>query len=708
VSDNNGVGASTGPNEVGGRSVDRPDGAFGAAISGVGADATDAHVRPGDSSPREARSADVDGGGRGSLRRHPAREAPNQSTAADQPAERSADRPADRSAEGVGVARLEAEGVGVARLEAEGELALAWIALYAGDPARAAGHLASGLAADPTRAAAYDLLGELDSDLIPARDYFPLTEPAEPGSIAARSYLAARAGRYNDALTLLARVASREPAKTWTAAGWLDMPGTAEQIDPADGAEALLFLALRLDEPVDHDLLSTLWPYLDFARRLIDAHRDRPDILAPMSGLARRLGAVDEAIAWCEYAERVAPSARTAIMLGYAYRAVGRVDDMIATWVTAVERAPTNVDIQVDLAEHLDRTGRHDEALSWLERAVSLDPTHPKAVPSAYEMRFRADGDAAHLIRLVDHWRTYPEHSYADDRLAKASDGRPWLRFVPAEPVALGNRPAGLHAHRQPRGARHIRRNATAPPLTALPPSGRAVATLHDVASAVWLHPVGAYDRAAGLSAVPLDDLLALIEYTPAPRDDGWQRVHRLDPAYWPKFARTFVCLGLLHHRVDQSWSSSDRRRVLVDLVERDHGRPDTVEAAMFALIVGAWMDPGARPDVARVIDRRFASLRRAARRSPAGESLASLVLLTPGVDPIVRRDAQRILGTVGNGHRRTPAARAVPAAPVSGPAAGVRGPAAGVSGPAEPVSGSSRQPWRPLRGRLRTRRSDR
>jgi hypothetical protein len=47
-------------------------------------------------------------------------------------------------------------------------------------------------------------------------------------------------------------------------------------------------------------------------------------VLWGLSGLARRLGAVGEAIDWCARAERRDPTAMAAIMLGYALRGAGR------------------------------------------------------------------------------------------------------------------------------------------------------------------------------------------------------------------------------------------------------------------------------------------------------------------------------------------------------------------------------------------------
>ncbi len=590
------------------------------------------------------------------------------------------------------------DGVGVARLEAEGEIALARLALDAADPACAAAHVAAALGEDPTLPDVYEMLRILDAEPPRARDYFPLYDGVAPGAVAARSYLAARAGHFNEALDLLAIVAAAAPTKTWTAAGWLDLPGIAEQVEPAAAAESLLSLALYLDEPVDPALLPVLAPYLEFGRRLIEAHDHRLDVLPPLSGLARRLGATGEATQWCERAERMSPSARTAIMLGYAYRAAGRVDDMFAIWRAAVRREPTNVDIQVDLAEHLDRAGRSEEALECLDRAVSVDPTHHKALPSACELRYRTDRDVAHLIRLVDHWRVHPDHAYADDRLAKACDGSLWLRFVPppTEMSCVVTREAerrradgridrarvGGHARRpnaewEPPSARaaqaaafpaadmHPTRVPSPDPrrrfasgsldlwrydgATALPalsrPSAAAVASLRDVASIAWAHPVGAYNRAAGFAGLPLEDLLGLLVHVPPPAGENWRALDRTDPYYWPRFAQACVCLGLLHYRREEPWPASARRRVLIDIA---NGVEDwTTDAALFALVTAAWMDPLARGDVAAVVSQRYAGVRKAMRRRPVSIALsvASLVLVTPGIDEAVRQDARCLLG---------------------------------------------------------------
>jgi hypothetical protein len=99
-----------------------------------------------------------------------------------------------------------------------------------------------------------------------------------------------------------------------------------------------------------------------------------------------------------------------------------------------------------------------------------------------------------------------------------------------------------------------------------------------------------------------------------------------------------------LHHGTEQPWPVSTRRRVLVDIVT---GVEDwTTDAAIFALVTAAWLDPLARTDVATLVSRRFSAVRKAMRRRPVSiaNSMASLVLLTPGIDETVRRHARQLL----------------------------------------------------------------
>jgi hypothetical protein len=69
-------------------------------------------------------------------------------------------------------------------------------------------------------------------------------------------------------------------------------------------------------------------------------------------------------------------------------------------------------------------------------------------------------------------------------------------------------------------------------------------------------------------------------------------------------------------------------------------------EAALFALVTAAWVDPDARTDVAATVGARLADALAVRRRRPVSIvwSLAALALATPDVDADVRHAAQAVL----------------------------------------------------------------
>jgi hypothetical protein len=106
---------------------------------------------------------------------------------------------------------------------------------------------------------------------------------------------------------------------------------------------------------------------------------------------------------------------------------------------------------------------------------------------------------------------------------------------------------------------------------------------------------------------------------------------------------QSWACLGILHHRTDEPWPTSARRRILADIA---YGVEDwTTETALFALVAAAWVDPAARPDVRELVGSRFRAAAWAAERRPVTimPSLAALALATPALDPELRDLARKV-----------------------------------------------------------------
>jgi tetratricopeptide (TPR) repeat protein len=579
------------------------------------------------------------------------------------------------------------EGIGEARTEAEGELALARIAIDSGERAHAAAHAGNAIASDPTLRDAYEVLDQLTAgpDDIPV--LFPATARVYMGTVAARSYLLARHGQVDEAFGLLCQVAAIEPGRPW-AAGWLAAPGAspaqlASRMSPERAAGLLQRLAMSLPDPGDAALAAALGPFLEVARLIADQHPGRADVLTLLSGIARRLGAQDEAISWCQRAERVAPSFFGAVMLGYALGSAGRFDEMHEAWLLALSRNRGDVDLRVDIAENLARRGRADEGIAWLEEGLALEPDHPKAFPSACALKYLRDGDVTHLVQLADWWRSHPEHRYADQMLTMACQRRPWLGMFPPPSEAICNLTRDLAAKEEDLAkvgrvaltlsalevpsafaavwavlpGLTLKEDPPTPPpdirvplaegryrlwayegvraVPAVPsPSLAAVRTLLSTAAAGYpSHPLMAYDMAVALSGLTVADLLGLMARVPPPPDSPpWQRMHRADPTAWPRAAQAWACLGLLHHQADEPWLASTRRAVLVDLMR---GVEDwTTDAAMNALVTAAWADPEIRDDVVGLVGHRFIAAVKACQRRAVTiiESMAHLVLATPAM----------------------------------------------------------------------------
>ncbi len=178
------------------------------------------------------------------------------------------------------------------------------------------------------------------------------------------------------------------------------------------------------------------------------------------------------------------------------------------------------------------------------------------------------------------------------------------------------------------------------------PPSPEAAELLREVANLTWTDPVSGYAQAARLGELSLSDLLGLLAAMPSPPDNQrWQAVRASgSPAYWHRLAPPWVCLGILHHRVDEPWDTSTRRKVLVDLV---NGVEDwATDSALFALVVQAWNEPACRDDVLMIVRRRFLQARwtTARRLMTIAPSIAELLLITPGASELDRTRARRLI----------------------------------------------------------------
>ncbi|GIF74468.1 hypothetical protein [Asanoa siamensis] len=163
------------------------------------------------------------------------------------------------------------------------------------------------------------------------------------------------------------------------------------------------------------------------------------------------------------------------------------------------------------------------------------------------------------------------------------------------------------------------------------PPSATGSAAIAALfAGLPWEPPSLMVEAAAPLADVEVEDLLASLVHPLRLPSGRWER----SPGSWERYLQAWCCLGLLHHRPEQPWPTSARRRLLVELA---YGVEDWVtEAALYALVAAAWADPACRADVAELVRTRYSLMRAAAETRPLtiGASVAQLVAITPEAPP--------------------------------------------------------------------------
>ncbi|MFI5644362.1 hypothetical protein [Kitasatospora sp. NPDC051705] len=553
-----------------------------------------------------------------------------------------------------------ADGEGDARLAAEGEVAVARLAIDSGDLAHAADHLADAILSDPQLPELHEALAELCAAAggpAAARELFPLDGQVFLGTVVCRAHVEAAAGDWDTAVGLLASAIQYEPARPWAHTAWLAREDLPSLVDPDAVAQAVARASGGLPDPLPAELVDAVGPFEDFVQAVVDLHGDHALLLAMASGLTRRVGATARAVELAELAHRLAPGYMPSVMLGNALRAHGRPERALAVWEAELARVAPDRDnsssyLAVDVAELYGDLGRPADGLPWLDRVLATEPDHPKAAPARYGLRHAVDGDPAHLLALADHHRAHPDHDYAQDLLERLSHREPWLGMVPGATEATVNvlhqvlaapgttreseiecsasavePPSSLLAVRLalPRATVGYQsvgepdpRVPLAEPATRIwawdgtdprpvvgPPAAHSAELVQATAEIVWATVPAAYDHAVRLAGLPLDDLLGVLAHPPMPREDELGRAllaHQ--PELWVRAVQVFACLGIAHHRTDQPWAESDRRRVLVDLLL---GPEDwVVEAAGFALVAIGWTEPDTRSDVAEQLGQRL------------------------------------------------------------------------------------------------------
>lgn len=332
-----------------------------------------------------------------------------------------------------------------ADLEFEGELALARGLVLSGEYSHGAAHAAGCLAVDPTSPAVTELLvdlhgalGELAPDVIekdPERGYWS-------GEAALRAWMLRAVGRREEACTLLLQVIGADLERPWAGLlrAWADEdPDLPLPAKAATGCCGSVIAPLLHRAPTD-DELRTLVDLTAVLDRCLARHPDDGPLRWAASGVARRAGRGTDAVRWAEEGDRLAPSTVSACMVGYARRSAGDERGAAAAFVEASERAPGDPGPRLDAADSFAHLGEWESASTCASSAWDLDPELGTAAARACYAAWRATGDAAHVLRLVDWVLARSPQPEADtaaalgDAVAFALDGlheSPWVTSIP-------------------------------------------------------------------------------------------------------------------------------------------------------------------------------------------------------------------------------------------------------------------------------------
>ena len=360
-----------------------------------------------------------------------------------------------------------------------------------------------------------------------------------------------------------------------------------------------------------------------------------------LTSVVRKSGRFDEALRLSEDAFRQVPCYTTAIGLAMARAARGEIDQAVAAYAESERHDPGNVSGLVDAAELLWENRRPREAEELYKKILRKNPDDPRAAPSYYYLRYiSSDFDLTWIENLRDFVEAHPDHEQGQGLLRSLI---PYFGFLPSPsdafvnvlrkiteslrnqptapddgPFTLNYRVSGLEAPSNRlalglllrRFGKRMDLNATVESI-AVPdprlPLGRVPYQLwryektepipvlppppEDVSEAVAALAASEYDftewaksaskQGSALGTDRVDDLLGVMVHPPTAPDsiDPWDWVLRI------QLAASLFVIGL-----DQGWTGSLRRKVLVALV---NGPMDwSVGTAIIAVSYLAASDP--------------------------------------------------------------------------------------------------------------------
>ena len=113
-----------------------------------------------------------------------------------------------------------------------------------------------------------------------------------------------------------------------------------------------------------------------------------------LGDLYMRTGDYSSAINWLERAERIAPGARSELLLAICYQRMKRMDLASHYLESAEKRAPANADVQRSMAGYYRETGKYSEAITALKSIRNPAPDVTAELAYTYQLDGKLDDSA--------------------------------------------------------------------------------------------------------------------------------------------------------------------------------------------------------------------------------------------------------------------------------------------------------------------------
>jgi tetratricopeptide (TPR) repeat protein len=276
----------------------------------------------------------------------------------------------------------------------EEDIALAKQAIAQGELQHAAFHVGAALVSDPSRRewlVVLDHIAGISSDPL---SLAPSGENNYAGTAAVRAYLLARLERFQEAVDLVISVAKAVPGSAF-------LPWAVDWIQRAPGqinCEVVVWYLGQIGHRISEMAADPVQKRgtLDHVLPLIQAlcRTQSPDSMARFLfvGILRRMGHLPEMMQIASEGYALHPDHHSAAALGSALRAIGDIDQACAMFEKALEYAPGDMGILLDLADLQLELGRAAVSADLYGRALSMEPQHSWALSSYYAAQWLATG----------------------------------------------------------------------------------------------------------------------------------------------------------------------------------------------------------------------------------------------------------------------------------------------------------------------------